>query len=496
MKHDKPGASSAMGLRERAEEQFRKRPAPAAAAGTGDSDLKRVVQELQIHQIELELQNGELQQAKLELEESRRSYEDLFDFAPVGYFTLEADGRIRQVNLAGARLVEVPRGQLQGTRLGIRLTGSSRPAFASFVADVLAGRATGPCYAGLLRESGEPACGRLEGVASDDGSWGRIVMTDVTEARKATQVAQEAEAALRVHREALRSVLASTADGILAVGLNRRVVHKNRRFLEIWRIPPRVAASGDDKALLESALSQLVEPEQFLAKVEALYGSDRDDQDVLAFMDGRVVDRFSSAMMLEGAVAGRVWSFRDITARRRAEEALRALRAELEQRVSERTASLEEANRELEAYSHSIAHELRTPLRAIDGHSALIARDQAGRLDDEGRRHFEQVRWNARRMGQLIDDFLVYSQAGRGDLHVTALDMAGEARGLCRGRPRPRLPPPDLVLGGSPAGDPGGRGPPGQGLGDPPLERREVLGRAGEPGDPGRGEHLERRGSL
>ena len=93
-----------------------------------------------------------------------------------------------------------------------------------------------------------------------------------------------------------------------------------------------------------------------------------------------------------------------------------------------RRIALEEANRELEAYSYSVAHELRTPLRAIDGFSARIARAYDALLDDEGRRLFERVRWNAQRMGLLIDDLLVFSQAGRVDLDRSAVDMTGAAR--------------------------------------------------------------------
>lgn len=126
---------------------------------------------------------------------------------------------------------------------------------------------------------------------------------------------------------------------------------------------------------------------------------------------------------------------RDIDERRRAEAALREseeryrkLSEELESRILARTAELTDASRELEAYSHSISHELRAPLRAIDGHVAMIGQEYEVLLDGEGRRHLGQVRWNAQRMGRLIDDLLAFSRAGRADLTFGPVDMTGAAK--------------------------------------------------------------------
>ena len=89
---------------------------------------------------------------------------------------------------------------------------------------------------------------------------------------------------------------------------------------------------------------------------------------------------------------------------------------------------LEEANRELEAFSYSISHELRSPLRAIDGFSARVSGAHAGLLGDEGRRLLGEVRWNAQRMGRLIDDLLEYSRAGHVDLSLGPVNMTAAAR--------------------------------------------------------------------
>jgi signal transduction histidine kinase len=96
---------------------------------------------------------------------------------------------------------------------------------------------------------------------------------------------------------------------------------------------------------------------------------------------------------------------------------------ELEIRVRERTAELEAANKELESFSYSVSHDLRSPLRAIDGFSRIVLEDYAGRLDAEGRRLLGVIRDNSRKMGQLIDDLLEYSRLGRKPLASAEIDM-------------------------------------------------------------------------
>ncbi|NIA15009.1 MAG: ABC transporter substrate-binding protein [Nitrospiraceae bacterium] len=131
---------------------------------------------------------------------------------------------------------------------------------------------------------------------------------------------------LRENEEKLRTIIESTGTGILVVAENGRVIHANRRFAQMWRIPEELMASGDDKRLLEFVQDQLADPETFLSKVQELYASTDEDFDTLRFKDGRMFERISHPLMHGHKIAGRVWGMIDATERRRAEEELRHLR--------------------------------------------------------------------------------------------------------------------------------------------------------------------------
>ena len=170
-------------LRCQAEAKWSERKKKTGSLPAAEADTRRLVHELEVHQIELEIQNEELAQSRAEVEALLRQYADLYDFAPVGYFTLARDGAICQANLAGARLLGVERGKLIKRRFGVFVSVESRPAFNAFLEKVFTSGSKEACEIALLKDASKTLSAQIEAIC--DASCGKreacqAVVSDIT----------------------------------------------------------------------------------------------------------------------------------------------------------------------------------------------------------------------------------------------------------------------------------------------------------------------------
>jgi PAS domain S-box-containing protein len=338
-----------MNLREQAEKRAKQQIVEFRKQQGQDST--ELVHELRVHQIELEIQNEELRNTQLELAESRNKYCELYDFAPVGYFTMNKEGLIVGANLTGAAFLGEERSNLLKNKLSHFIAPDSQDEFYLHRKQVVESGAMQSCEVKLRRKDGTEFFAQLVSVAvtgqKDEYDQFHMTLTDITE-RKQT------EEELLWKTAFLESQVEANLDGVLVVDSNNQKILTNKRLIEMWKVPQHIAEDKNDTSLLQYVVSQTKYPEQFLEKVKYLYAhKDETSRDEIEFKNGMVFDRYSSPVIdKSGKYFGRIWTFRDITDRKWAEHKLLEYQKHLKQLAARLTLAEERERRRIACEIH------------------------------------------------------------------------------------------------------------------------------------------------
>jgi len=239
------------------------------------------------------------------------------------------------------------------------------------------------------------------------------IRTDITEQKRA----HEAQARLA-------AIVNSSDDAIIGKTLDGHITDWNAGAEALFGYPATEAVG--------KPMTLIFPPERLQEEAEILARIGRGEsvnhyETVRVRKDGRRVDVSVTVSPIRneaGKIVGASKVARDITERKRAEEQIKALNVQLEARVVQRTAELEAANKELEAFSYSVSHDLRAPLRAVNGFAGIVLEDFGPQLPAEAKHYLERIRNGGKRMGELIDDLLAFARLSRQPLIRQPVDVA------------------------------------------------------------------------
>lgn len=345
-------------------------------------------------------------------------FEGLLEAAPDGMVGVDSTGTIRFVNRQTELLFGYDRDELVGQPIETLVPESYRGVHPGHRSGYFAHPGTRAMGAGLelsgrRRDGTEfPVDIALSAIDTEDGLLVTAAVRDITDRKRAEE---------DLHRMA--AIIESSDDAIVSTTLDGIITSWNPAAQRLYGYSAEKAEGRSASFLVPTGRPDDVA--EILARVgrgEAVehYETIRRNK------DGRLIDVSVSASPIRdtrGNLVGVSTIGRDITDRKRAEATIRELNAELENRVTQRTAELAEVVEDLEGFSYSISHDLRAPLRAIDGFSRILLEEYGGSLDAEGQRLLKVIRTATTDMAQLIDDLLAFSRIGRQQVKTSLIDM-------------------------------------------------------------------------
>ncbi len=395
-------------LRERAEKELQK----AKEKGYMHGNVSELVHELKVNQIELQIQNEELKNSQKEVSSLYSQYHELYDHAPVGYFSLDKDGIIRNVNVKGAELLQLNKKKIIGRGFS-RFISKDGDKYYGALANTID---TDKIQSVELQLKGNKtfyANMEIMIVHNSDERY-RITITDITERKHAEKTVEDA-------LSQAESIINTVREPLIVLDAKIRVISANRSFYETFKVNP---LETEGKVLYE-----LGDRQWDIPKLRQLLGNILPDSSV--FEDYEITHFFpeiGKKTMLLNARQIRIDSqksmillaIEDITKRKQIEEKLKHIHENLEERVDEQTVELKSiidelrrSNEELEQFAYVASHDLQEPLRTIASFTQLLERRYKGKFDEDADEFMDFVINASIQMKKQIEGLLEYSRIAR-----------------------------------------------------------------------------------
>ena len=360
---------------------------------------------------------SERKAAEMELKKANRKIIDLLESVSDGFSAFDRDWRYTYINAAGARMTGRTPGELLGGDVWRLWPGLAESSFGQAYRKAAAeNRPT------LVEDFYAPlnAWFEVRCYPSSDGL--SLLFVDTTERKRAAETALLLSSIVECSNDA---IISKDLDGLITSwnkGAERIYGYSSAEIVgrPIGLLVPRDHADEWQEIMEYIRLGQQIEH----METERIR---KDGQRI--FVSVTISPIRDAGHRITGAST----IARDITERKRAEKEIQTMNRELEQRVAERTAEWQTANRELEAFAYSVSHDLRAPLRAIDGFSRILLEEFGPGLPDQAQHYLQVARSNAIQMGNLIDALLSFSRLSRKPLSKQAVDLAALARQALKG---------------------------------------------------------------
>jgi PAS domain S-box-containing protein len=357
-----------------------------------------------------------------ELQEERDNAQRYLDIANVIIMVIDADQKVALINKRGCEILEYEEKEIVGRNwfdnfLPARFKDEMKAVFEKSMAKEPIKYFENP----VLTRSGEEKIVAWHNTLLKNEK-GEILGTlssgeDITERKHSEEELRKTEAKYR-------SIFENAIEGIYQTTLDGRIVSANPAFAHTlgYSSPHELIAEVTNVRKLyvdpdrRDELIHLIQAQGFVESFEVQFYC-KDGKIVWFLLNARILRDSRGIVCFEGTAT-------DITDRKRTGEEILKLNRELERHIIQ----LGEANKELEAFSYSVSHDLRAPLRAIDGFSNILLKKHTDKLDDEGKRMLNIIRINTQKMGDLIENLLTLSRLGRKEMALSDIDMCGLAK--------------------------------------------------------------------